>query len=122
MGDDFIKKKSQSFKRQAEKVHAQDFNQGGVFTAAPEKTTYVFRFKAPSVEPQPGDEIWLADVPGKAGVRVMHGTTTIGEVDAVGSDRLRKLIAENESTGGVLPGIVVGAKDIAGFAKAKVRL
>jgi len=122
MGDEFIKKKTQSYKHQAEKIHAEDFNQTGVFATLPEETTYAFRFKAPGVEPQLGDEVWLADIPGKTGVRVMLGTTTIGEVDPAGSTKLRELMAENSACGGVLPGVVVGAKDISGYAKAKVSL
>jgi hypothetical protein len=122
MGDEFIKKKSKSYRRQAEKVHAEDFNQSGIFTVVPERTSYVFRFKAPGVEPQPGEEIWLADVPGKACVRVLQGTTTIGEVDNAGSAKLRELIGEHEGSGGVLPGVVVSGKDVAGYAKAKVSL
>jgi hypothetical protein len=120
MGDDFIKKKSQSYRRQAEKVYAQEFQQAGVSAAAPERISYVFRFQAPGVEVARGEEIWMADVPGKAGVRVMQGSTTIGEVDAAGSAKFRALIVENKTVGGFVPGTVVGEKDAAGFAKAKV--
>jgi hypothetical protein len=122
MGDEFIKKKTQSYKHQAEKIHAEEFSQTGVFTDLPEETTYAFRFKSPGIEPQLGDEIWLADIPGKTGVRVMLGTTTIGEVDGAGSTKLREIMAENAASGGVLPGVVVGEKDVSGYAKAKVSL
>jgi len=122
MGDEFIKTQSQSYRRQAEKIHAEEFNQRGIFFEVPERTNYVFRFNAPGVEPQPGEQVWLADVPGKQGVRVMLGTTTIGEVDTVGSAKLRTLFADNENCGGILPGVIVQIKDLAGYAKAKVSL
>lgn len=122
MGDDFIFEQTQAYRRQAEKVHEQEFNQSGVFTVVPEETSYVFRFKAPNANPQVGDEIWLADLPGKDGVRVLFGTITIGEVDAAGSTKLRKLMGGGDDGGGVLPGVVVSQKDIAGYAKAKVSL
>lgn len=122
MGDDFIKIKAKSYRRQAEKVHAEEFNRRGVLSLLPDSTSYVVRFKAPGVDVQPGAEILLADVPGKAGVRVMEGTTMIGEVDAAGSSKLRELLAKNKSAGGILPGVVVSTKDVAGYAKAKVSL
>lgn len=122
MGDDFIQKKTQSYRRQAEKVHAQEFNQLGVSASAPERVSYVVRFQSPGVELARGEAIMLADVPGKTGVRVMQGSNTIGEVDAAGSAKLRALMAANKTSGGFLPGVVVGEKDIAGFAKAKVTL
>jgi hypothetical protein len=122
MGDDFIKKKTQNYRRQAEKIHAQEFGQSGVSSGAPERTAYVFRFQCPGVDPMRGEEIWLADVPGKPGVRVMQGTNTIGEVDAAGSTKFRALIAENKTAGGFVPGVIAGEKDVAGYAKAKISL
>lgn len=122
MGDDFIEKKAKSYRRQAEKVHAQEFNQAGVSASAPERVSYVVRFQAPGVELKVGEAITLANVPGKAGIRVMLGSTNIGEVDAAGSTKLRDLMAANKACGGFLPGVVVSEKDIAGFAKAKVTL
>ena len=122
MGDDFIKKKTQNYRHQAEKVHAQEFGQAGVSSSAPERISYVFRFQSPGVEPKRGEEIWLADVPGKTGVRVMQGTNTIGEVDAAGSAKFRALVAEDKTSGGFVPGVVAGEKDVAGFAKAKITL
>jgi len=120
MGDEFIKTKSKSYKRRAEKLHAEEFGQRGISAGAPEKTTYVVRFTAPSVTPSPGDAIWLADIPGKAGVRVMHETTVIGEVDGPGSTKLRAVMAANPACSGMLPGVVAHAKDVSGYAKAKI--
>ena len=122
MGDDFINSLTTSFRRKAEKIHDQEFNQCGIFTVIPEETCYVVRFRAPNATPKLNDEVWLADIPGKDGIRVLHNLTPIGEVDAAGSIRLRKLLADKAACGGVLPGVIVSEKDIAGYSKAKVSL
>lgn len=122
MGDDFINNRNTTYKRQNEKVHAEEYKQLGISLLADEKTSYVFRFRSPGVELEIGEEICLADVPEKERVRVMQGAVMIGELDAAGSAKLRELFAEHECLGGFVTASVTAKKDISGYAKAKLAL
>lgn len=120
MGDDFIHKTSDRFKHRSEKIHAEEFGGITLFSVNPSEEVTLFRFKAPDSSPDAGWKIIFADLPGADLIRVIHGTTAIGEVDAKGSKEMRALMAANPSCNGYMPGIVTASKDIAGYAKAKI--
>lgn len=120
MGDDFIQKKNQSFKHQAEKMHDEEFGSVTLFDAVPEEARRLVRFRCPSGNPTVGEFIAFVDVPGKDKVRVMLGTAMIGEADAASSKEVRSLLAEHPSLHGILPAQVVASKDISGFCKAQL--
>lgn len=119
MGDDFIQKKNQSFKHQAERLHAEEFGSVSLFDAAPEEARRLLRFRCPEENPVIGEFVAFVDVPGKERVRVMLDTTMIGEADAASTHEVRSILAAHPNLHGVLPGRVVSEKDIAGFCKAE---
>jgi len=120
MGDEFIQKKNQSFKHQAEKIHAEEFESVSVFSRNPEEAHRLVRFRCPSGDPLPGEVVYFADVPGKDKVRVMLGTVLLGDTDAAGSAEVRAILAKHPELHGILPGKVATAKDLAGYCKAQL--
>ena len=120
MGDDFIQKKNQSFKHQAEKMHSEEFGSVSLFDAVPEEARRLVRFRCPSGDPAVGEVVAFVDVPGKDKVRVMLGTAMIGEADATSSKEVRTLLAEHPNLHGILPAQIVASKDIAGYCKAQL--